>query len=79
MLKTLSLIERTELVDALNKGGFDEVLEALYYENKTEHKVYTKKGKLNKSGACRALGCKPKDLEEIFKLCRGILGEDWNE
>jgi len=78
-LKRLSAIEEAELVDTLKKHGFSDVLEALYYENKTDHKVYTKKGRLNKSGACRAMDCKPKDLEETFKLCRKILGDDWNE
>ena len=38
-----------------------------------ENKVYTKKGRLNKSGACRILNCKPKELEEMLLRCRDIL------
>ena len=78
-MRRLSAIEEEELVEALKKNGLHNVLEALYYENNKEHKVYTKKGRLNKSGACRALGCKPKDLEETFKICRKVLGDEWNE
>lgn len=37
-----------------------------------EAKVYTKKGRLNKSGACRVLGWKTKQLEDVIEECRGI-------
>ena len=37
---------------------------------------YTKKGRLNKSGACRLLGCKPKELEETMQRCRDILKKE---
>lgn len=37
-----------------------------------ESKVYTKKGRLNKSGACRVLGWKTKQLEDVIEECRCI-------
>ncbi len=37
-----------------------------------ESKVYTKKGRLNKSGACRVLGWKTKQLEDAIEECRNI-------
>jgi hypothetical protein len=40
-----------------------------------ESEVYTKKGRLNKSGACRILGWKPKELEEALDSCKDILGK----
>lgn len=73
----MSAIEQEELVQILTKHGFADILDVLYYENCSDHKVFTKKGRLNKSGACRAMDCKPKDLEEAFKECRKILGDDW--
>ena len=39
-----------------------------------ENKAYTKKGRLNKSGACRLLGIKPKELDDFLKKCRDIVG-----
>lgn len=78
-LKTSSNIEQSELVEILKKNGLEDILEILYYENSPDEKVFTKKARLNKSATCRALNCKPKDLEEKFKLCRKILGEDWND
>ena len=70
-------VENQELVQKLIDCGFGDMLEILYHENYGNFKVYTKKGKLNKSGACRALGCKPKELEEIFESAKFALGKDW--
>jgi hypothetical protein len=39
-------------------------------------RVYTKKGRLNKSGACRVLKCKPKDLEDTIKACQELLKQE---
>jgi len=40
-----------------------------------EAKVYTKAGRLNKSGACRALGWKTKQLEDAIEECRCLFPE----
>ena len=44
-----------------------------------DSKVYTKKGRLNKSGACRVLKCKPKELEDAIKACQELLKRDLSE
>lgn len=45
-------------------------------------KVYTKKGRLNKSGVCRVLKCKPKELEDALRACQELLfkemGQDYS-
>ena len=53
--------------------GYAPLIDALL-EN--EKDVYTKKGRLNKSGACRVLGWKPKELEQALEECREILKND---
>lgn len=77
-MKTSNIIEREELLDILKKNGFEKIVDILYEENSDIYKVYTKKGKLNKSGACRALNCKPKELEETLEKIKRLLGDDWN-
>ena len=69
----LELLERQELIQKLIDRGHGKLIEVLLMN---ENKVYTKKGRLNKSGACRALGCKPKELEDALLACREILQED---
>lgn len=66
-------IEIGELIDKLRNSGYGELVEMML-EN--ESRVYTKKGRLNKSGACRVLGYKTKQLEESLKKCREILKSD---
>lgn len=66
----LDILERQELIQKLQEKGHGPLIE-IFLMN--EAKVYTKKGRLNKSGACRALGCKPKELEEKLNACREIL------
>lgn len=63
-------LEIQELINKLHEKGQGKFVETLL---SNESKVYTKKGRLNKCGACRALGCKGKDLENILKICREIL------
>ena len=41
-----------------------------------EFKWTTKKDRLNKSGACRVLDCKPKELEQMIEKWKEILGPD---
>ena len=68
------LLERAELIDKLKNNGYGELVEALL-EN--DNKVYTKKGRLNKSGACRVLGWKTKQLEDALEACREILASEF--
>jgi hypothetical protein len=73
MANMVDLIERNELIQKIVDSGFSQLVEALLYN---EARVYTKKGRLNKSGACRVLGWKTKQLEDALAECRRILGED---
>jgi nucleoside-diphosphate-sugar epimerase len=70
------LLEQQELIQKLKERGHGELVEALL-EN--ENKVYTKKGRLNKSGACRVLGWKPKQLEDALSECREILSREFED
>lgn len=67
------IIERQELINKLIEKGYGKLIEALLGN---ENKVYTKKGRLNKSGACRVLGWKPKQLEDALAECKQILFKD---
>ena len=66
----LEILERQELLQKLEESGFGPAIEALLLN---ESKVYTKKGRLNKSGACRILGLKPKELEDFLARCRDAI------
>lgn len=66
-------LEKLELIQKLMDRGYGSLIEALLGN---EREVYTKKGRLNKSGACRVLGWKPKELEEALAQCREILKKD---
>ena len=68
-------IERQELIQKLIKKGYGELIEALL---SNENKVYTKKGRLNKSGTCRVLGWKSKQLEDALEECKNILETDFD-
>jgi len=47
------VIEEQELIDKLVKAGYGPLVNALLLN---DSKCYTKKARLNKSGACRVLG-----------------------
>jgi hypothetical protein len=66
----IDILERQEVIDKLVAQGFGELVEAFLMN---ENLVYTKKGRLNKSGACRVLGWKTKQLEDALLACREIL------
>lgn len=66
----VEILERQEILDILEKSGLGAQIEALLLN---ENKVYTKKGRLNKSGACRVLGLKPKQLDEFLCKCRHMI------
>lgn len=70
----ITQFERQELIQKLIDSGYGELIDALL---SNESKVYTKKGRLNKSGACRVLGWKPKELEDALEACREILKGDF--
>ena len=67
---TLEVLEQQELIQKLIDKGYGELIDALLMN---ENKTYTKKGRLNKSGACRVLGWKTKQLEDALAACREIL------
>ncbi len=73
MADLTQLIEINELLDKLRTNGFSEFVDAFLLH---ETKVYTKKGRLNKSGACRVLDYKPKQLDDILASCRKLLEKD---
>ena len=66
----IEILERQELLQKLTEAGFGDFIEKLLLN---ENKVYTKKGKLNKSGACRVTGLKTKQLEDALRACQDIL------
>ena len=70
----VDLIEQQELIQKLKDCGYTDLVESLL---SNENKVYTKKGRLNKSGACRVMGVKSKQLEDCLKECREILKREF--
>lgn len=76
MSSLLEIIERQELIEKLREKGYGELIEALLMN---EGQVYTKKGRLNKSGACRVLGWKTKQLEDALAECREILADEFED
>jgi hypothetical protein len=66
-------IESQELIQKLIENGFGKIVDAFLLN---DSKVYTKKGRLNKSGACRVLKCKPKDLEDAIAACQSLLNNE---
>lgn len=66
-------IERLELIKKLIDSGYGEIVKVFLEEEK---KVYTKKGRLNKSGACRRLKLKAKQLEDKLAEMRDLLKKD---
>lgn len=69
----IDAIEREELIKKLIDAGYGDEVDALL---SNESKWTTKKDRLNKSGACRTLECKPKELEQMIQKWREILGVD---
>lgn len=70
MSNLFEILERQELIDKLVSKGYGKLVDALL-DNEVE--VYTKKGRLNKSGLSRVLGWKNKQIEDAFKEMREIL------
>lgn len=68
-------LENQELIQKLIDGGFGSLVDAFLLN---DGKVYTRSGRLNKSGACRVLNCKPKELEDKILACQDLLFKDLN-
>ena len=66
-------IENTELLQILESSYLKEKIGLLL---SNENLVYTKKGRLNKSGDCRILNMKTKELETFLVECRKVLEVD---
>lgn len=66
-------IEVQELIKKLKNKGYEKFINMLL---DNENKIYTKKGRLNKSSICRVLGWKSKQLEDALKECKDILGNE---
>ena len=69
-------IETKELIDKLIEKGYGEIVNAFLLN---ESRCYTKKDRLNKSGACRVLDFKPKQLDDQFKMMKQLLEKDLGE
>ena len=48
----IELLENQELINKLRNHGYGEIIDTLLGN---DDEIYTKKGRLNKSGACRVL------------------------
>ena len=66
-------LENKELIQKLIDSGFSDLVDAFLLN---DNKVYTRSNRLNKSGACRVLKWKPKQLEDAILACRDILHKD---
>jgi len=73
MSNSIEYLERQELIKKLIENGYGEIVTALLEDEK---RVYTKKGRLNKSGACRKLKLKSKQLEDKLAEMRELLKND---
>lgn len=70
-------IETQELINKLVEKGYGKLIEVLITND--GGKVYTKTGRLNKSGACRVLGWKTKQLDDALRECKELLKDDFPE
>jgi hypothetical protein len=68
--KFLDGVENSELIALLENSSVKEKINTILLN---ESVVYTKKGRLNKSGACRILNMKPKELDDFIVECRDII------
>lgn len=68
--KFLDGVENSELIALLENSSVKEKINTILLN---ESIVYTKKGRHNKSGACRILNMKPKELDDFISECRDII------
>ena len=71
--KMTDTLERQELIQKLIDKGHGPLIDAML----NNEQVFTRGNRLNKSGACRVLNWKTKQLEEALADCRQILGTDF--
>lgn len=76
MASIFDQLENQELIQKLIDSGHGDLVDAFLLN---DAKVYTKKGRLNKSGACRVLKCKPKELEDSIKKCQELLHKEMSD
>lgn len=72
----IQTLETKEIIEKLHKHGFGETVDAFLLR---ENECYTKKGRLNKCGACRVLNCKPKQLDDMFAIMKKLLADDLDD
>lgn len=72
-MSNIDYLERQELIKKLIDNGYGDIVQAFLEDEK---KVYTKKGRLNKSGACRKLKMKAKQLEDKLAEMKDLLKKD---
>jgi hypothetical protein len=72
----VEMLERQELIQKLIDHGHGPLVDAML---SNEGKVYTRKGRLNKSAACRALGWRSARLEKALAECRDILAPEFDD
>lgn len=71
----ISSTEMEEIIQKLKENGYQEVVDCLI---EGEKECYTKKGRLNKSSACRKLNWKSKKLEDTFREMRLVLQNEFD-
>lgn len=69
----LEQLEIQELIQKLRNAGYGELVDVLMTH---EEFCYTKKGRLNKCGACRQGGWKTKELEDMLLSAREVLQDE---
>lgn len=69
----VDILENNEIIEKLKKKGYSELIDCLL---NNDEKVYTKKGRLNKSSTCRKLSWKNKQLEDALAEMKEILEKD---
>ena len=75
-LDPISNIETEEIIQKLIDNGYADIVECLLGNENT---VYTKKGRLNKSSACREMDWKNKQLEDALRGMRECLKDEYGD
>jgi hypothetical protein len=68
------LLEEQEVIQKLRDKGFGDLVDSFL---SNERDMFTKKGRLNKSGACRVLDWKVKDLEQALEEAKTALEPEY--
>lgn len=73
-MNPVATLEMQEIIQKLKASGHGDLVECLL-DNES---VYTKKGRLNKSSACRETGLKAKQLEDALAEMREVLKDEFD-